>query len=117
MKRLAAAVTAGALLATAPAALAHTEVVAQTPKSGAYAKRTTKSVSARFSQTIRSGQLRVFRGSTKVSSGAGRRSSRNAATVTASIAKRLRPGRYTVRWTAKAADGHTLRGSWSFKVR
>lgn len=115
MKSLVAAVAALAILA--PAAQAHTEVVSQTPKSGSYAKRSTKAVSVRFSQVVRSGQLRVYRGSRKVSMGTGRRSSRNAATVTGSIRSRLKPGRYTVRWVVQAADGHTLRGTWSFRVR
>jgi methionine-rich copper-binding protein CopC len=37
-------------------------------------------------------------------------------TLTAKIVSALRPGRYTVKWQAGGADGHPVRGEYSFVV-
>ena len=37
-------------------------------------------------------------------------------TLVASIAAPMAPGRYTVRWQAAAADGHPVRGTFTFEV-
>jgi len=41
----------------------------------------------------------------------------DAKTVTAKILSVLRPGRYTVKWQAGGADGHPVRGEYSFVVQ
>ncbi|MHB0962081.1 MAG: copper resistance CopC family protein [Gemmatimonadaceae bacterium] len=40
----------------------------------------------------------------------------DAKTLTAKIPGTLRPGRYTVNWQAGGADGHPVRGAYSFVV-
>jgi len=41
---------------------------------------------------------------------------RDAKTVTAKILGPMRPGRYTVKWQVGGADGHPVRGEFSFVV-
>jgi methionine-rich copper-binding protein CopC len=111
---LVAAITLGL---TAPVAIAHTEVTSTSPKAGAYAKRTLSKAQVRFNQPIRSGTLRVLRAGKKVSAGSGRRSPANVRAIEARLEDELAAGTYVARWTMTAADGHTQKGSWRFKVR
>jgi len=92
---------------------AHTTIVRRTPASGATA-RNVKTVAITFSQRLTTGKLDVYRGKTRV---APRRSGPSGATVKAAFARKLAPGRYTVRWRAVASDGHLQTGSWSFRAR
>jgi methionine-rich copper-binding protein CopC len=108
--------TASLVVAT-PAANAHTELVSTTPKAGAYAKRSLSTVRVRFSQPIRSGRLQVLRAGEKVSLGGGQRSAEDVRAIEARIGDELEGGRYVVRWTMTAVDGHTQQGTWRFKVR
>jgi methionine-rich copper-binding protein CopC len=45
-----------------------------------------------------------------------RTASGDAKTLTVKILGTLRPGRYTVKWQAAGADGHPVRGAYSFVV-
>ena len=115
--RATAIATAAAIVAAAAPAAAHTRLVSSSPKAGSVAERSLSAVSARFGQQLRSGTLRVYRGSRQVSSGTGARSRASVFSVRTTIRRRLQPGRYTARWRIKAADGHVQRGSWTFRVR
>jgi uncharacterized protein YcnI len=99
--------------AKAKAKAAHAGVVRRTPAAGATA-RNVRSVAVTFSQRLVTGKLDVYRGSTRV---APRSSGPSGSSVKATFARRLAPGRYTVRWRAVASDGHVQRGSWSFRAR
>ncbi|MBB4661213.1 copper resistance CopC family protein [Conexibacter arvalis] len=92
---------------------AHTAVVRRTPGAGARA-RNVRTVSITFSQRLVTGKLDVYRGAKRV---AARRSGPSGASVRATFARKLAPGRYTVRWRAVAGDGHAQSGSWSFRAR
>jgi methionine-rich copper-binding protein CopC len=40
----------------------------------------------------------------------------DAKTLTAKVLGALRPGRYSVKWQAGGADGHPMRGEYTFTV-
>ena len=58
----------------------------------------------------------MFRKGVKKSKGSGGRDPRNIARLKASMKSGLKAGRYTARWTIKAADGHEQSGSFSFRL-
>jgi methionine-rich copper-binding protein CopC len=108
---------AAVAVAAAPAA-AHTEVKSTSPAKGSTASRSIRSVTVTFTQAIRRGSLRVTgpRGAV-VSEGSGGRDPRKISRVRVGLKGSLRAGRYTARWTIKAADGHTQSGKFRFRLR
>ena len=102
----------------ATAALAHTKVVSTSPKRGGKAKTSARSVKVTFNQQIRGGSIRVTGPGGKVASaGKGGRDPRNVKRLVVSLKSGLKAGRYKASWTMKAADGHTQKGSFSFRLR
>jgi methionine-rich copper-binding protein CopC len=113
---LAGAIAALAVLAPS-SALAHTEIVATSPKAGSTVERAPGKVTVTFSAQIRSGTIVVRNGSGRlVSKGSGGRDPANVKRLRVALAAGLGSGRYTVRWTVVGADGHEQRGSFSFRV-
>lgn len=111
--RVALVVAVAALLAATAPAGAHSGVTSRTPGKGA-SVGTVGKVSVTFSQQIRSGTLRVYRGDKRVGTGS-LNPVVNVRRITAAV-NSGRAGRYVARWRITAADGHTQRGSWSFRV-
>ena len=110
--------TVAALAATAAPALAHVEVTSTSPSRGGTAKTTIRTVKVTFDGQLRSGTVSVSRvGSGKVSRGSGGRDPRNVRRLSVGLKRGLRAGRYSVRWTVVAADGHTQNGTFRFKLR
>lgn len=104
----------------ATSASAHTEVVSTTPATGKTASTSTRTVLVTFSGEIRKSgaTLRVTGPDRKlVSVGTGGRDARNAKRLRVTLKRGLKPGRYTARWTALAADGHPQKGSFSFRLK
>ncbi len=102
----------------ATTALAHTEVSSTSPKRGGKAKTSIRSVKVTFNQQIRSGSIRVTGpGGKVVSAGKGGRDPRNVKRLVVSLKGGLKAGKYKARWTIKAVDGHTQKGSFSFRLR
>ena len=103
----------------APVAVAaHTELKSTSPARGGSAGTGIRSVTATFSQAIRSGTLKVKRkGGSKVSLGSGGRDPRKISRLKASLKSGLKSGRYKARWSIDAADGHEQSGSFSFRLR
>jgi methionine-rich copper-binding protein CopC len=111
------ATAAMALMVAAPAA-AHTEVKSTSPAKGSTKSRPLGKVTVTFTQPIQRGTLKVTRrGGGKVSRGSGGRDPRNVARLRVGLKGGLSAGRYKVRWTIKAADGHTQTGTFRFKLR
>jgi copper resistance protein C len=102
----------------ATAAYAHVTVTSRSPGQGTTVKKTLKTVKVTFSGTIRSGTLKVYgpRGG-KVSKGNGGRDPRNIRRLTVGLKSGLKVGKYTVKWTIVAADGHAKSGSYWFKLK
>jgi copper resistance protein C len=101
----------------APAALAHVELKSTTPK----AKSTVKAPSAvklTFTGPIRSGTVSVKGpGSTTASSGKGGRDPRNINRLAVSLRSGLKAGKYTVKASVVAADGHKESFTFWFKIK
>lgn len=117
-----AAITAFACAAvlswTAASALAHSEVVSTSPKTGGTASTKVTRVTVTFSGPMRSGTIRVTGpGGSVVSVGRGGSDPRNVNRLTVALKRGLKAGRYTATWTAKAADGHAQRGSFRFRLK
>jgi methionine-rich copper-binding protein CopC len=100
-----------------PAADAHVRVSSTTPASGGTAARSTRSVSVNFNGLIRSGTLRVTGPGGRVfSSGSGGRDPRNTRRLLVPMQRSLPAGRYTATWNIVASDGHSQRGTFSFRL-
>jgi copper resistance protein C len=103
-------------LAAVPA-LAHTKIKSTSPKRGGTASTSISAVSITFKQQIRRGSLKVIGpGREVVSEGSGGRDPRNVARLAVGLESSLRAGRYKVRYTIVAADGHTQKGSFRFRL-
>lgn len=92
---------------------AHAGIVRRTPAPGS-SVRTVKTVSITFSQRLVTGKLDVLRAGRRVAPAS---TGPRGASVSASFAKALPRGSYTVLWRAVVGDGHVQRGSWAFRVR
>jgi copper resistance protein C len=108
-----------AVLATVPAApaLAHTQLERTSPAKNARVSDSLRTVRLTFSQQIRGGSVRVIDPRDRDVATSSGRDPRNVTRLRAVLRRGLRSGRYTVRWTLRAADGHTQRGSYSFRIR
>jgi len=110
-----AAVTSGVAAATA---FAHTGLTSTYPGKGKTASKRIGWVSATFSGTIRSGTIKVTGpGNRTVSSGSGQRDPRSVKRIRVKLKSGLKAGSYKAAWTMKAPDGHTQRGTFSFRLR
>jgi len=103
---------------TAAVAFAHTQPTSTYPKNGKTVTKRISTVSVTFNQQIRSGTIKVTGpGGKTYSSGKGGRDPRNVKRLRVKLKSSKPAGRYTARWTIKAVDGHTQRGSFRFRVR
>ena len=110
----AAAATSAVAAATA---FAHTEVRSTYPGKGKTVSKRVSTVSVTFNQQIRSGTIKVTGPSGTISSGKGGRDPRNVKRLRVGLKSSKRAGTYKASWSIKAVDGHTQRGSFTFKVK
>jgi methionine-rich copper-binding protein CopC len=121
MTRIARMATTGAAAlavagALAPAALAHVELKSTTPKAHSTVKAP-PSVRMTFSGPIRSASLTVTGPGGKIASkGHGGRDPRNINRALVPLRSGLASGRYTVKASVVAADGHKETFTFWFKV-
>jgi copper resistance protein C len=115
---IAAVAVAAVCGATAATASAHVEVKSTSPKRGGSASTSLSTVTVTFTGPIRRGTLRVTAPSgRKVSAGSGGRDPRNINRLRVGLRGGKGAGRYRVRWTIVAADGHDQKGSFRFRLR
>jgi copper resistance protein C len=110
----------GAVVVTGAAAvpaLAHAPVIGTSPRNNATVSNV-RTVSVRFGEAVVTGLISVKRanGSTVPARASGLQPS-NKARLRAVFARKLPAGRYTVRWRARADDGHREHGTFRFRVR
>jgi methionine-rich copper-binding protein CopC len=119
MRHLIIAVAVAALCgATAATASAHVEVKSTSPKRGGSASTSLSSVTVTFTGPLRRGTVRVTDSDgDKVSVGSGGRDPRKISRLRVGLRGGKSAGRYRVRWTIVAADGHEQRGSFRFRLR
>jgi methionine-rich copper-binding protein CopC len=108
---------AGAILLSAVAA-AHVDIEKTNPRRGGTAKTSLRAVTITFDGPLRKGTVRVTGpGGTEVSLGRGGRDPRNINRLIGELKSSKSPGRYRVKWTLVAADGHKQRGSFRFRLK
>jgi methionine-rich copper-binding protein CopC len=108
---------AAASLALAPAALAHVELEKTSPKAHSTVKAPS-SVTLTFSGPLRNASLTVTGpGSKTASSGHGGRDPRNINRAKVPLKSGLAAGKYTVKASTTAADGHKQTFTFWFKVK
>jgi methionine-rich copper-binding protein CopC len=114
----AAVAVAGVVLAATPAAAsAHAELVRTSPRENARVSDSLRVVRLTFSQQILGGSVRVIDPRNRNVVTSSGRDPRNVTRLRALLRGSLRSGRYTVRWSVRAADGHVQRGSYRFRIR
>jgi copper transport protein len=115
---VAAVLVAVGVLATAPAAWGHASLLATTPAASRIAPHGIGEVCLTFSETVEPRFAVVSitdRKGRQLGTGAPARSPANPRTITRSV-KRLRPGWYLVYWRVVSADGHPVRGAFTFAI-
>ena len=93
-------------------ALGHAAVTSRTPAPGATVSKV-KSVKLTFDESVITGKIALYKGSHKV--GTGRLVNHNKG-LSLNFSKALPKGGYTVKWSARADDGHREASQWSFTV-
>ena len=113
---IAAVVAASAL--TSAIAWAHVDVEKTSPKRNGTAKTSLSSVTVSFEGPLRKGTMRVTGpGGRTYSIGKGGRDPRKISRLIAELKGSKPAGRYKVKWTLVAADGHDQKGSFRFRLR
>jgi copper transport protein len=105
-----------ALLIPASAASAHAELIATDPADGAVVAKAPDALTMQFSEdvTVRPDGVRVLDGTgARVDAGTA---SAEGADVTVPLEGTIDDGTYVVAWRAISADGHPVRGSYTFSV-
>jgi uncharacterized protein YcnI len=95
---------------------AHAPVKSRTPAPGAKARKV-KKVKVRFGESVVTGLISVTKDGQEVRAKSAGLKPSNHAILQATFSKALSKGRYTVSWRARADDGHSQSGTWSFTVR
>ena len=95
---------------------AHSPVKARTPAPGARASNV-KAVRVTFGESVVTGLITVSRGGREIQAKTAGLKPSNHAVLQATFARALRKGAYRVSWRARADDGHSESGTWSFRVR
>jgi methionine-rich copper-binding protein CopC len=118
MKLRALAATAAVLLVPASVAFAHTPLKSVTPKKHSTQHRAVKEVRATFKAKMQTGIIAITTssGSTVALKSSGLIAT-NRTVVRAVPKTPLGSGTYKVSWRARAGDGHSEKGSWTFKVK
>lgn len=116
LHQVAAALTAVALvLVIAGPALAHADLVASDPEDGAVLATPPRSVELTFSEGLDAAKssFRLIGPDGDVGNGAASRDGSTSMVLEDLV---LAPGKYRIKWTAAAEDGHIERGSLGFTV-
>ncbi len=118
MRLRALAATAALLLVPTSVASAHTPLKKVTPKKNSTQHSRVKDVRATFKAKMQTGiiEIKTSSGKTVTLKSSGLMRS-NKAVIRAVPKSPLRSGTYKVSWRARAGDGHSEKGSWSFKVK
>jgi methionine-rich copper-binding protein CopC len=111
------AALAAVLLVPTSVASAHTPLKSVTPKKNSTQHKAVKEVRATFKARMQTGiiEITTSSGSTVALKSSGLIST-NKAVVRAVPKSPLGTGTYKVSWRARAGDGHSENGSWTFKV-
>lgn len=98
------------------ATAAHAAVERRTPAPRSKVSNV-KAVKVAFGEAVVTGLISVSKGGGAVKATSSGLKSSNHAILQATFAKALSKGTYTVSWRARADDGHSESGTWTFTVR
>jgi uncharacterized protein YcnI len=103
---------------TAPptAVAAHTPLKSVSPRRNSTARSAVKSVRATFKASMQTGIIEITKNGAKVALKSSGLLSSNKAVLRAVPRSPLGDGTYKVSWRARAGDGHSEKGTWTFKV-
>jgi uncharacterized protein YcnI len=102
--------------APAPVAVAaHTPLKSVSPARNS-TRSTVKDIRATFKAKMQTGVIALTKGGQTVALKSSGLMSSNKAVVRAVPKSRLTAGNYKVSWRARAGDGHSEKGTWSFKI-
>lgn len=116
--RVSAILVALSLAVPLSAAHAHPRLLKATPAADSRSAEAPRQIALTFNESLDLALTRVtlLRGETQVRVDSLHRAVGDDMTVVASLGAALAPGRYTVRWQVTGADGHPVRGAYSFEV-
>jgi len=105
------------LTVTAPptATAAHTPLKSVSPKRNA-TRKSVSDVRATFKAKMQTGIIEITKGGATVPLKSSGLMSSNKAVLRAVPKSKLTAGSYKVSWRARAGDGHSEKGTWSFKI-
>ncbi|HEX7347576.1 MAG TPA: copper resistance protein CopC [Candidatus Limnocylindrales bacterium] len=110
-------VMAGLLALALPMAVtAHAELVRADPADGEVLPTPVTTVSARYSEDLINGSRLVIKDTSGATVGTGNVDPGNDRRMIARLDRALTGGSFTVESTARSADGHVERTTWSFRV-
>jgi len=110
-------VMAGLLALALPMAVtAHAELVRADPADGEVLSTPVTTVSARYSEDLINGSRLVIKDTSGATVGTGNVDPGNDRRMIARLDRALTGGSFTVESTARSADGHVERTTWSFRV-
>lgn len=107
---------AGLLILSAPAAFAHSKLDTTVPANGAVLAQAPARIVLSFSKRIRLTKVRMRHGD-KAAVDLDLRGQTGFATRIAIPVPGGGPGLYRIEWRGLAADGHAMRGRFSFRVK
>ncbi len=110
-------VVIGLLVASASPSSAHAELLTTTPASGASLDRSPSSLVFEFGESVRipKGGIRLINESSERIATPSPTASNGGRVQTVTLPK-LQSGAYVVSWRAVSADGHPIRGAFTFRV-
>jgi methionine-rich copper-binding protein CopC len=103
-------------LALPAAVTAHADLVRANPEDGEVVTAPVTAVTGRYSEDLTDGSRLVIKDGTGATVGTGDVDPENHRRMIARLAVALREGTFTVESTARSADGHVERTTWSFTV-
>ena len=113
---LRAGLIAALLLTFARAASAHTTVKTSVPEDGAVCATLPDTLQLNFGQPVRLASVKIRKVDGRAV-GVGSERAKSAAQSFAVPAPSLSEGRYVLRWTAMAKDGHVMKGEIAFAIK
>lgn len=114
-QRLAPTLAALALLASSPAALAHSQKEVVEPADNATVRGTPPAIRMIFDEAMRITQIRLTDGGGRPFA-LSRTDRMQPVTDFRAAPVQLPPGTYRVQWRGISLDGHTMEGAWTFRV-
>jgi copper resistance protein C len=108
---------AAVVLALPAVAFAHAAVKSRSPHKNATVHHAVKQVNVTFVDHVTTGLIEIRKNGQVVPLKSTGLKTSDHAVVLGTPKAPLGNGRYTVHWRARSQDGHSEKGSWSFRVR